>query len=132
MKSFLSIFLATLTAIFNFFTTEGSIRQLIDKGLISAVSANTFGSYQKNMLCLLIHNKIPENRKLWKRVYIEPFLPSTTSTVFSRMRRSMPIFHSWIYFLSSFTTSSKSVILLLPLTCQRPVMPGFTASLALW
>lgn len=38
MKAFLSIFLATLTAIFNFFTTEGSIRQLINKGDITGYS----------------------------------------------------------------------------------------------
>lgn len=35
MKSFFSIFLATLVAIFNFFTTEGSFRQLINKGDIT-------------------------------------------------------------------------------------------------
>ncbi len=38
MKAFFSIILATLIAIFNFFTTEGSIRQLIDKGDISGYS----------------------------------------------------------------------------------------------
>lgn len=38
MKTFFSILLATLTAIFNFFTTDGSIRQLIDKGDISGYS----------------------------------------------------------------------------------------------
>lgn len=38
MKAFFSVFLATLTAIFNFFTTDGSIRQLIDKGDITGYS----------------------------------------------------------------------------------------------
>lgn len=38
MKSFFSIFLATLTAIFNFFTTDGSIRQLVNKGDITGYS----------------------------------------------------------------------------------------------
>ena len=36
-----------------------------------------------------------------------------------------------IYSVSSFTTSSKSVISLLPLTCHIPVIPGFMAILAL-
>ncbi|MBR6531844.1 MAG: metallophosphoesterase [Clostridia bacterium] len=38
MKAFFSIFLATLVAIFNFFTTEGSFCQLINKGDITAYS----------------------------------------------------------------------------------------------
>lgn len=38
MKSFFSIFLATLVAIFNFFTTEGSLKQLINKGDITGYS----------------------------------------------------------------------------------------------
>lgn len=38
MKAFFSIFLATLTAIFNFFFTDGSVRQLIDKGDITGYS----------------------------------------------------------------------------------------------
>ncbi len=38
MKSFFSIFLATLTAIFNFFTTDGSFRQLVNKGDITGYS----------------------------------------------------------------------------------------------
>ena len=37
-----------------------------------------------------------------------------------------------IYSLSSSTTSSKSVISLLPLTCHIPVIPGFIASRARW
>lgn len=40
--------------------------------------------------------------------------------------------HSPIYLVSSFTTSSKSVILLLPLTCHSPVNPGLNDILALW
>lgn len=38
MKAFFAIFLATLTAIFNFFTTDGSIRQLVNKGDITGYS----------------------------------------------------------------------------------------------
>lgn len=38
MKAFFSIFLATLIAIFNFFTTEGSVKQLINKGDITGYS----------------------------------------------------------------------------------------------
>ena len=34
--------------------------------------------------------------------------------------------------ISSFTTFSKSVILLLPLTCHSPVSPGLNDILALW
>lgn len=41
-------------------------------------------------------------------------------------------FHSAMYCLSSFTTSSKSVILLRPLTCHIPVMPGLVARRARW
>lgn len=38
MKAFFSVFFATLVAIFNFFTTDGSIAQLIDKGDITGYS----------------------------------------------------------------------------------------------
>lgn len=38
MKAFFSVLLATLTAIFNFFTTDGSFRQLINKGDITGYS----------------------------------------------------------------------------------------------
>lgn len=38
MKAFFSVFLATLIAVFNFFTTDGSIRQLINKGDITGYS----------------------------------------------------------------------------------------------
>lgn len=38
MKAFFSVFLATLVAIFNFFTTEGSVKQLINKGDITGCS----------------------------------------------------------------------------------------------
>lgn len=37
------------------------------------------------------------------------------------------IVHSLMYCLSSFTTSSKSVMLLRPLTCHIPVSPGLVA-----
>lgn len=40
---------------------------------------------------------------------------------------SSPIVHSLMYCLSSFTTSSKSVMLLRPLTCHIPVSPGLVA-----
>lgn len=38
MKAFFSIFFATLVTIFNFFTTEGSIKQLVNKGDITGYS----------------------------------------------------------------------------------------------
>lgn len=52
-------------------------------------------------------------------------------TLFLYNMCSQDTFHSLIYSVSSFTTSSKSVISLLPLTCHIPVMPGLIASLAL-
>ena len=67
-----------------------------------------------------------------KIVYIDPSLLNTTSTVFSRILISSPIFQLLMYSLSSRTTSSKSVISLRPLTCHMPVMPGLIASRTLW
>ena len=64
--------------------------------------------------------------------YIAPSFFRTTATVFARIRKSSPILHSEMYFRSSFTTSSKSVMSLLPLTCHIPVIPGFMASLVRW
>lgn len=66
------------------------------------------------------------------RTHAEPSFLNTTSTVFSRILMSIPIFQFSIYSLSSLTTSSKSVILLRPLTCHIPVIPGLIASLAWW
>ena len=65
-------------------------------------------------------------------VYTDPSFLNTTSTVFSRILISNPIFQFSMYSLSSLTTSSKSVILLRPLTCHMPVIPGLMASLAWW
>lgn len=45
----------------------------------------------------------------------------------NRILMSSPIVHSLMYCLSSFTTSSKSVMLLRPLTCHIPVSPGLVA-----
>ena len=61
--------------------------------------------------------------------HLDPLPLSTTPTVLSRILISIPIFQFLTYSISSFTTSSKSVISLLPLTCHIPVSPGFTASL---
>lgn len=63
--------------------------------------------------------------------YIDPSRLITETTVFQSNLMSIPTFHSLIYSVSSFTTSSKSVISLLPLTCHIPVIPGLIASLAL-
>ena len=64
--------------------------------------------------------------------YIDPIPLNHETTVFPELIfMSIPTFHSLIYSVSSFTTSSKSVISLLPLTCHIPVMPGLIASLAL-
>lgn len=63
--------------------------------------------------------------------YFDPLPLSTTPTVFVSILRSIPIFQVFTYCISIFTTSSKSVTSLLPLICQIPVSPGFTASLPL-
>ena len=55
-----------------------------------------------------------------------------SQTVFHNIFTSNLRLHSLIYCVSSFTTSSKSVILLLPLTCHIPVRPGRKDILALW
>lgn len=62
--------------------------------------------------------------------YIDPSLPRTVFTVLNKILISSAGVHSLIYFVSSLTTSSKSVISLLPLTCHMPVIPGLIASLA--
>lgn len=43
------------------------------------------------------------------------------------LHKSSPMFQWLMYSLSSSTTSSKSVMLLRPLTCHIPVRPGFAA-----
>ena len=62
--------------------------------------------------------------------YIAPSRCSTTNTVLNRILISSPMLQSLMYFVSSATTSSKSVISLRPLTCHIPVIPGLVASLA--
>ena len=62
--------------------------------------------------------------------HTDPSFLITTITVFSNIFISNPIFQLEIYSRSNLTTSSKSVISLLPLTCHNPVIPGFIASRA--
>ena len=64
--------------------------------------------------------------------HIAPSLLNTLQTVCHNIFTSNLRLHSLIYCVSSFTTSSKSVILLLPLTCHIPVMPGLVARRARW
>ena len=52
--------------------------------------------------------------------HLDPLPLSTTPTVLNRILISIPIFQFLTYSISSFTTSSKSVISLLPLTCHIP------------
>ena len=59
------------------------------------------------------------------------FFKTYTKNLTKRILISNPISQFSIYSLSSLTTSSKSVISLLPLTCHIPVIPGLIASLAL-
>lgn len=63
---------------------------------------------------------------------MEPFCPNTISTVLNKILISSINDHSAIYWVSSLTTSSKSVISLRPLTCHIPVRPGLIARRALW
>ena len=63
--------------------------------------------------------------------YTDPSLFSTVITVLNRIFISSPKVQLLIYSVSSLTTSSKSVISLLPLTCHIPVIPGLMAILAL-
>ena len=56
--------------------------------------------------------------------YSAPSCRSTTPTVLNRIRASSSQLQFRIYHSSSRTTSSKSVILLRPLTCHMPVIPG--------
>lgn len=67
--------------------------------------------------------------RLFTFPYAAPSFFSTAPTVFHSIFRSFPKFQFSIYSRSSFTTSSKSVMLLRPLICHIPVMPGFMASL---
>ena len=67
--------------------------------------------------------------RLFTFPYTAPSFFSTAPTVFTSIFRSFPKFQFSIYSRSSFTTSSKSVMLLRPLICHIPVMPGFMASL---
>lgn len=59
--------------------------------------------------------------------HMAPFRFSTVITVLYSIFTSSQRLQLQIYCLSSFTTSSKFVISLRPLTCHMPVMPGFTA-----
>ena len=71
------------------------------------------------------HNTL--NQKFLIPAHIDPSCLKTEATVLIKILISNPKFQFAIYFISSFTTSSKSVISLLPLTCHIPVIPGFTA-----
>lgn len=63
--------------------------------------------------------------------HIDPSFLTTTITVLKSILTSNPISQFSIYSLSNLTTSSKSVMSLLPLTCHIPVIPGLIASRAL-
>lgn len=56
--------------------------------------------------------------------YLDPFPKITTQTVCNNIFTSCLNDHSSMYLRSSFTTSSKSLISLRPLTCHIPVNPG--------
>lgn len=80
-----------------------------------------------------LHTKqrIGSSRPLSSFSHTDPSFLITTITVFKRIFKSNPISQFSIYSRSNLTTSSKSVISLLPLTCHIPVIPGFIASRAL-
>ena len=77
-------------------------------------------------------NKVNSFNPRSEILYIAPLWEKSTPIVFTSILRSNPKCHSVMYFVSSLTTSSKSVISLLPLTCHMPVIPGLMASLARW
>lgn len=64
-------------------------------------------------------------------LHMAPSCFNTVFTVLSNIFISRPILQLLIYSVSSFTTSSKSVICDRPLTCHIPVRPGFVARRAL-
>ena len=66
----------------------------------------------------------PVSQTCRKCSYFDPRPVSTTQTVWNRILISSPSVQLSIYSRSSFTTSSKSTISLLPLICQSPVSPG--------
>lgn len=80
------------------------------------------------LLNIFQHNTL--NQKFLIITHIDPSCLKTEATVLIKILISNPKFQFAIYFISSFTTSSKSVISLLPLTCHIPVIPGFIASRA--
>lgn len=80
------------------------------------------------LLNIFQHNTL--NQKFLIPAHIDPSCLKTEATVLIKILISNPKFQFAIYFISSFTTSSKSVISLLPLTCHIPVIPGFIASRA--
>lgn len=61
--------------------------------------------------------------------FTDAFLPSSPHSTSIRLALRRLCYRSCV---SSFTTSSKSVILLLPLTCHIPVRPGRKDIRALW
>lgn len=64
--------------------------------------------------------------------YTAPSLFNIINTVLQIILISIQILHSLMYWRSNLTTSSKSVMLLRPLTCHRPVIPGFIARRERW
>ena len=64
--------------------------------------------------------------------YIAPFLVTTTQTVRNRIFQSRIRDQFSMYSRSSCTTLSKSRILLRPLTCHKPVMPGLVDMRPRW
>ncbi len=85
--------------------------------------------HQSKHSCFVINpiiRIIKQNK--WALVHHEePFIPKTTPNVLSIIFISRSSEKFLIYSLSSFTTSSKSVISDLPDTCHIPVSPGLIA-----
>lgn len=84
-------------------------------------------------IIVIIYSSNPKTHYFYLSTpYIAPLFPNTTPTVLITIFISNPRLQFVIYSLSNLTTSSKSVISLLPLTCHIPVIPGFMASLTRW
>ena len=74
----------------------------------------------------------PKDKQMLPVILFCAFFLSTAFTVFIRICISSARLQFVIYSVSNYSISSKFVILLLPLTCHIPVIPGFVAKRALW
>ena len=84
------------------------------------------------LLCLEIFSQFLSVNTFDEPCHSAPVCLSTTETVLSRIWKSSSMLQVSIYSRSSFTTSSKSVMSLLPLICHSPVIPGLMLIRTRW